>query len=167
MENVDVNSATHWKKQFNYDYLGSQDIEEGKELTLTLKETKKQEVIGGDGKKTMCFVAHFKENYKPMILNRTNCKAITRAFKTPYSNEWKDRRITIFVLKDVKAFGELVDALRVKNTDPDDTTLEEIKKLFDKHKKEMPAELVQNASNIIQSKQHLSYAKLLTYLKSL
>ena len=34
---------THWKNQFNYDYLGAYSLPDGKDIILTLKETK------GDG----------------------------------------------------------------------------------------------------------------------
>lgn len=167
MTKTDANQVTHWKKQFNYDYLGAHDLNEGEEIILTINETKRVEVTNPDGKKSMCFVAYFKEPSKPMILNKTNCKTITKVFNTPYIEEWKGIRICIYVMKGVRAFGDTVDALRVKNINPDDKTLDEIKKLFELHKKNMSAEYVANASGIIQSKQHLSYPKLLAYLKSL
>lgn len=39
---------------------------------------KKEMVTGANGQKSECFVAYFHENVKPMILNKTNCKAIER-----------------------------------------------------------------------------------------
>ena len=64
---------THWKTQFNYDYLGAYSLPDGKDIILTIRETKKEQVVGTSGKKEECFVAYFFENVKPMILNRTNC----------------------------------------------------------------------------------------------
>lgn len=112
---------THWKKEFNYDYLGAYSLLPGQELVLTIKETKKEMVVGGDGKKQECFVAYFVEPQKPMILNRTNCKAITKMYGTPYIEEWNGKKVQIFATM-VKAFGEETDALRIRPTVPKDYT---------------------------------------------
>ena len=58
---------THWKTQFNYDYLGAYSLPDGKDIILTIRETKKEQVVGASGKKEECFVAYFFENVKPMI----------------------------------------------------------------------------------------------------
>ena len=71
---------THWKNQFNYDYLGAYSLPDGKDIILTLKETKKEMVTGTNGQKSECFVAYFHENAKPMILNKTNCKTIAVSY---------------------------------------------------------------------------------------
>jgi len=109
---------THWKKQFNYDYLGSYSVDEGKEMTLTIQKTTKEMVANTGGKKEECFVCYFDEVNKPMILNRTNCRAIESLY-SPYIEDWPGKKITIYVLKGVKAFGNEVDALRVKVEYPD------------------------------------------------
>ena len=43
----------------------------------------------------------------------TNCKAITKLYKTPFIEEWAGKRIVMRV-QPVKAFGEVVDAVRIK-----------------------------------------------------
>lgn len=48
-----------------------------------------------------------------MIVNSTNAKAITLAVGSPYIEDWTGKKITLYVAK-IKAFGEQVDALRVK-----------------------------------------------------
>lgn len=37
---------THWKTQFNYPYLGAHSLTEGKDLILTIREMKREEVTG-------------------------------------------------------------------------------------------------------------------------
>ena len=37
---------THWKTQFNYDYLGAYSLPDGKDIILTIRETKKEQVVG-------------------------------------------------------------------------------------------------------------------------
>lgn len=112
---------THWKKQFNYDYLGAYSLQDGKEVTLTMASTKKEKVTGGDGKKQDCFICYFKEQMdwvKPMILNRTNCKTIEKIYGTPYIEEWQGKQITIYIQSGIRAFGDVVDALRIKPEKP-------------------------------------------------
>lgn len=48
-----------------------------------------------------------------MILNKTNCKAIEKMYKTPNIEEWVDKQIQIGVAR-INAFGETTDCLRVR-----------------------------------------------------
>ena len=105
---------THWKKLTNPNYLGAYELESADDVIVaTIKSVGLEQVVGADGKREECTVAHFVENIKPMILNVTNCKTITRLYKTPYIEEWAGRKIAIFKAT-VKAFGETVEALRIK-----------------------------------------------------
>ena len=114
---------THWKKLTNPDYLGAYALEPGKDLIATIKAVKSEMVVGADGKKEECTVMYFAEkDIKPMILNVTNAKQIQKLLKTPYVEQWADRKIQIGVEK-VKAFGELVEALRVRPFLPKDDEL--------------------------------------------
>ena len=105
---------THWKKmKGTSDYIGAWDFEQGQEIVLTIDRVSREQVAGEDGKKQNCLVAHFKEKVKPMIINATNAKTITKVYKTPYIEEWSGRAIKIYVAQ-VKAFGDYVDALRIR-----------------------------------------------------
>lgn len=106
-------TSTHWKKLINPDYLGSYSLDPGKDLILTIKNVGTEMVTGPDNRKEECIVAHFMEPSKPMILNSTNCKTISKMYKTPYIENWSGRKIQIFS-ESVKAFGETVDALRIR-----------------------------------------------------
>lgn len=108
---------THWKKLTNPNYLGAYSIDNGQDLILTIKYVQEEKVTGTDGKKDDCVVCHFVENAKPMIFNATNMKTITKLYKTPYIEEWVGKKIQIGVEK-VKAFGDVVEALRVRNKHP-------------------------------------------------
>lgn len=111
------NEKTHWKKEFNYDYMGSYSLPDGKDITLTIRETKRETVTGTNGKKEDCFVCYFKESDKPMILNRTNCKTISKIYGTPFIEDWPGHRV-ILGIDNVSAFGESVEALRIRNIKP-------------------------------------------------
>lgn len=108
-------NLTHWKKLTNPDYLGAYALEPGQDLIATFASVGQEKVVGSDGKKEECTVAHFAEpGIKPMILNVTNCKTIANLYKTPYIEQWAGRRIQIYT-ESVRAFGETVDALRIRN----------------------------------------------------
>ena len=61
---------THWKKLVNPDYLGVYSLPNGQDITLTVKKVVR-EMVKSDRGSEECTVAHFFENQKPMILNRT------------------------------------------------------------------------------------------------
>jgi len=157
---------THWKKEFNYDFLGSYSFQPKEEKTLTIKETKTQKVKGSDGKEKECFVAHFVENEKPMILNKTNCKMISKVYGTPFIENWKGIRIIIVVEPNVKSFGDLVDALRVKNENPDINKLSEIEELFKIKKEFLNQAEIAGVLRVTSNKEIKSYNKTLNFLKS-
>ena len=106
-------TMTHWKKLTNPDYLGAYSLEDGKDIILTVDRVTREVVTGPEGKKEDCTVVHWRENQKPMILNATNAKMIEKLLKTPYIENWSGHRLQIGISK-VKAFGEVVDALRIR-----------------------------------------------------
>jgi hypothetical protein len=108
---------THWKKTFNKDYLGSHDLDEGQELKVTIKEVKVATVKDSNGKDGQVNVAYFTDKTKPMILNVTACKQIKKFAGTNYIEEWKNIPIQIYVAN-VRAFGEVTEALRIRPKQP-------------------------------------------------
>jgi len=110
---------THWKKVFNSDYLGSCDLDDGKDLKLKIKHVTVQEIKGTDGKKQERNVATFSDAaIKPMILNATNCKVIKKFAKSAYIDDWNNVAIQVYIKDDIKAFGETVDGLRIRTVQP-------------------------------------------------
>lgn len=110
---------THWKKLTNPNYLGSYAFQPGEEKPLTIRTINQEEVTNPaePDKKEKCIVAHFQQPEKPLILNKTNCKAIERLTGTPNIEEWAGAGIILCVQK-VPAFGELVEAVRIRPVKP-------------------------------------------------
>ena len=108
-------TLTHWKKLENPDYIGSYAFQPGETKTVTIAKVTREIVTGPDGKKEECTIVHFVENEKPLILNATNGKMISKLTDTPYIEQWAGHRIMLGVEK-VKAFGDVVEAVRVKKT---------------------------------------------------
>jgi hypothetical protein len=103
---------THWKKNFDYRFTGAYELQPNERKTVKIKSTSTEKVKDLQGKETDCFVAYFYgENQKPMVLNKTNCKTIEKLYGPDIEN-WAGKEIVITSQK-VKAFGDVVDALRV------------------------------------------------------
>ena len=112
-----METKTHWKKVFNKDYLGSQDLDQGKDLVATIDHVEVRAVKDSTGKDGNCNVAVFKEGIKPMILNVTNCKTVKKFAGSNYIEDWNNIQV-IICIKEVKAFGEEVEALRIRERQP-------------------------------------------------
>lgn len=107
---------THWKKLTPSNYLGSWDVEG--DVSVTIKSIKQERVKPShSAPEEDCVIISVKEFDKPFIANKTNLKSIEKALKTPYIEEWGGGVITLFV-KRIKAFGEEVDAIRVRSVAP-------------------------------------------------
>ena len=53
-----------------------------------------------------------------MILNATACKQISKFSGSYYIENWAGVNIQVYVQDGVKAFGEVTDALRIRNQPP-------------------------------------------------
>ena len=107
---------THWKKLQHPDYIGAYELMDGganKELNVKIGKVSREMITGADGKKEECTIMTIPP-HKPMILNVTNQKALTKAIGSPFIEDWTDKVITLYVAK-VRAFGETVDALRIRD----------------------------------------------------
>lgn len=115
-----MSKKTHWKKLSNPNYLGAYALTPDEDMILTIDTAKNEEVVGNNGKKEECLVLYFKEkDIQPMILNVTNAKQIERIHGTPYIEDWKGKKIQLYIAQ-VNAFGETVDALRIRPQAPRD-----------------------------------------------
>lgn len=108
---------THWREFHPTDYIGAYAFEPGEEKILTIKTAKHEKVKDTSGKTDDCLVVHFKEDEKPLIVNVTNSKAISKVAGSPYIEDWPGTVVALFTME-VSAFGETVEAVRVRQTAP-------------------------------------------------
>lgn len=144
---------THWKKLTNPNYLGAYAFNQGEEKTGTIDHVVAEQVTNPNepDKKEECIVCYFKEkDLKPLILNKTNCKAITKLYNTPFIENWAGKKITMCV-RQVKAFGDITDAVRIKSKVSSQKSQEikcegcgQIIKGFDKYGPEQVAQISKN-----------------------
>lgn len=110
---------THWKKIVSDpNYLGEADFNEGEEKVATIASVNQSETVTTAEGKSQKAVVHFAENLKPMILNVARSKAIEKVAGSPYFEDWKGVRIQLYIEHNIKAFGELVSAVRVRPRKP-------------------------------------------------
>jgi len=121
-------SKTHWKKLYNPNYMGAYSFLENETKELRIKAIKSEKVTGQDGKAEDCTVLHWEGSEKPLILNKTNAKAIAHLTGSNYIEDWTGVVIALHV-KEVRAFGSVVDAVRVSMKKPKQS--EPVKEFFD------------------------------------
>lgn len=105
-------SLTHWKRLENPDYIGAYAFQPNEEKVVTIKTVKREVITGADGRKEEKTIIYFVENEKPMVLNATNGKMITKMADTPYVEQWPGLRIAL-VVRDARFGGETIPAVRV------------------------------------------------------
>lgn len=110
-------TKTHWKILVNPLYIGAYMVQS--DLTVKITKVVREIVKGENGKSEECTVAYL-EGTKPLILNRTNAKTITKLYNTPYIEEWVGKYITIYPTT-TKVAGEVVECLRIRSTVPTGT----------------------------------------------
>lgn len=115
-------SETHWKRLINPDYLGAYSLEPGQDMVLTIKAVRREMITGTGGKQEECTVCYWQEKEKPMILNRTNCKTISKVCESPYIEKWAGHRIQIYATT-TRMAGETVECLRIRDKAPEDVQI--------------------------------------------
>jgi hypothetical protein len=117
-----MEQLTHWRKLRNADYIGEYCMPlDGSEIILTIAKVESKEIASGDRKKQE-LVIHFQErNWKPMIVNATNAKTIQKIAKSKFVEKWIGVQIQLYVDRNIKAFGEIHEGLRIRTFAPKPT----------------------------------------------
>ena len=123
-------SKMHWKMNPNKNYLGSQDLLDGKDIILTIASVKWEIITNPrkseennntfqastEEKRVIRFV-ETPENkvwLKPWIVNETNAERIMKVTNTKFMEDAIGKKIQIGI-EEVKVKKELMDGLRVRN----------------------------------------------------
>lgn len=108
----------HYQEYFKT-FLGGWSFENGDE-TLTIASIGEEEMYDAEsGGKKKGLAVRFEEKELPMVLNVTNAETIAEVTGTDRLADWIGRKIIVGTSK-VKAFGKMHDAIRVRNTKPDE-----------------------------------------------
>lgn len=110
-----------FRKFMDKNFLGAWDVPDDGDLILTIDHAEQNDVKNERGSERK-LTLHFRErDYKPMILNTTNAKAIAKAYGTHKVEMWEGKKVAIYTAK-VTAFGGTTDALRIREYQPRDET---------------------------------------------
>lgn len=105
---------------FPSEYLCAEDLlAAGRDVTLTIRNIEKTKVRMKDGGDEEKWVVHFEKTSKKLILNRKSHPDAIAAMYGTKAEDWLGKRITLYPAR-VMAFGEMVDAVRIRDKKPDD-----------------------------------------------
>lgn len=119
-----------WRKFRKSSHLASADLDimeiEGKPLIFTIKEVKYETGVDVNGTKSDEVFCYFKEPVKALILNSTNCNTLASFAKQDgiepkecnVISNWVNMRIELFVDRNVKMMGKIVDGVRIRPIRP-------------------------------------------------
>lgn len=116
-------SEHHWRNEFTSNYFGSHLMPDGKDMILTISKVQPEDLMTTDGNKKHGLVCYWAEDQLPMVLNKTNAAQIAKLLKENNYTKWAGHRIQIYVDHKVKAFGEIVDGLRIRKKLPEDVKI--------------------------------------------
>lgn len=106
-----------FRKYMDKSFLGSWDVPDGGDLILTVDYVTRDDVQNEKGRERK-MTLHFKErDYKPMICNTTNAKAISKAYGSTKVEDWENKKISIYK-STISAFGQTQECLRVREYPP-------------------------------------------------
>lgn len=140
-----MKNYVHYQDYFKT-FLGGWSFENGDE-TLTIKSIGEEELYDAEtGGKKKGLVVHFYEKDLPMVLNVTNAEMIATVCGSDKLADWIGHKVVVGTSK-VKAFGKIHDAIRVRETVPDETEYkcEECGAVIKPTKSKQPSELAEIA----------------------
>jgi len=109
----------HWKKTVSDpNFIGEGDFQEGEEKVATIKTVKVQEAVATAEGKSKKDVLYFQEPLKPMIMNVSRGKSIEKVAGSGFYEDWPGVQIQLYIEHGIKAFGEVVSAVRVRPFKP-------------------------------------------------
>ncbi len=126
-----MQTLTHWKHEANKNFLGSWSLLTGcdendkpvyGQIIATIQVVKREMIPDMAGIKKGIdnalkdeLLIYFEELDKPMVIHaKTNFKSLETACGTPFLEKWIGKKVCIYVEKNVKAFGQTHDVLRIK-----------------------------------------------------
>lgn len=122
---------THYRNVFKSDHLSSYDledfIEQGRPLEFTIKHVEQKTSTRVAGKKIDANICYFIEPIKPLVLNATNSKILSKFTGSNFVEDWKNIQIELYILKNISFGKETVQGIRIKETQPQQITDKDIK----------------------------------------
>lgn len=107
----------HYKDFFNRSTLQDNAFDDSKDTVVTIANVQETELTTKNGEEN--YLCAFLEGYdKPLRLNVTMSKSITKALGSPIITDWVGKSISIYIEKGLRAFGDVHNVPRVRSVAP-------------------------------------------------
>jgi hypothetical protein len=111
---------THYRKVFKSDHLSFADLEDFKEqgsnLVFTISHVSQERGAKVAGKNIDANIAYFKENIKPLVLNATNSKTMSKLAGSCFIENWQNIPVQLYIDSNIKFAGDVVSGVRISQT---------------------------------------------------
>ena len=113
-----MSNKTHYRKVYKSDHLGTADLEDlieaNSNLVFTVKFVKQEIGVSVAGRKGNFNIAYFNEKIKPLVLNATNAKILSKLCGgSSFIEDWANVAIQLYIDPSVKMKGEVVGGVRI------------------------------------------------------
>ena len=106
-----------FRKFMDKSFLGAWDLDEDKDTVLTIDHVQRDEVKNDRGTEKKMTLHFMERDYKPMICNTTNAKAITKAHGSPKVEDWEGKKVALYKAT-INAFGQTTECIRIRDYAP-------------------------------------------------
>ena len=130
---MSTEQKTHWRKIIDPEWIGAYVLPNQQPITVQIDRVVAQKSMKVAGKVKDANVAHFKPNQyftKPMLLNPTNCKRLSKLTGSQYIDDWAGTFVTLQAELDKMPDGTKDYALRISPIKP--VIQEKPKPIFEK-----------------------------------
>ena len=110
-------TKTNYRNVFKSDHLGVVDVDEyleaGNKPIFTISHVYQERGAKVAGKKIDANIAYFVENIKPLVLNATNSKTMSKLTGSCFVEMWKNVTVELYVDRDAQLMGQVVGGVRI------------------------------------------------------
>lgn len=110
-------SKTHYKSFFNSTFLNDGDFDTERDTICLIESVIRVDDETRDGKQTFTAIK-FNGYEKPMKAPNEVMKAIKKALGSPFIEDWQGKYVSVYILKNLRAFGAVHDVPRVRPVAP-------------------------------------------------
>lgn len=135
-----------FRKFMDKNFLGAWDLNETGDTVLTIDHVERNDVQNERGSEKKMTVHFMERDYKPMICNTTNAKAISKAVGSTKVEDWEKKKVALYKAT-ITAFGQTTECIRVRDYAPKQEELfcEECGNLITDHGKYKAKVIANNA----------------------
>lgn len=106
-----------FRKFMDKNFLGAWDLNDNGDTVLTIDHVERNDVQNERGSEKKMTVHFMERDYKPMICNTTNAKAISCAVGSTKVEDWEKKKVALYKAT-ITAFGQTTECIRIRDYAP-------------------------------------------------